>query len=212
VYDLTERVLGAHHCSHAPTEDETTDWACRAALNRIAFGTSGEIAAYWKAVGPEVAKAWCNVAVQRGEITEIMVEGADGTLRRSYAMPDIMAQTPPDPPTRVRILSPFDPALRDRNRTERLFGFHYRIEVFVPEAQRRFGYYVFPVLEGAHLIGRIDAKAHREDATFRVRAFWAETGVRMPRARMVRLQSAVEKLAAFAGCDQIVYDPLWLHA
>jgi len=211
VYDLTDRVLDSHHCAHAPTEDATTDWACRTALQRIAFGTSGEIAAYWKAITPEAAKAWCDTAVQRGEITQIMVEGADGMLRKSYAMPDILAQIPPDPPTRVRILSPFDPALRDRNRTERLFGFHYRIEVFVPEAQRRYGYYVFPVLEGAQLIGRIDAKAHRENSTFRVRAFWPEPGVRMPLSRMARLHAAIEKLAAFSGCDRVACDPLWLR-
>jgi uncharacterized protein len=211
VYDLTERVLQAHHWAHDPTEDETTDWACREALARIAFGTSGEIAAYWKAVSPEVAKVWCDAAVKRGEIIEIMVEGADGALRKSYASPDIMAQTPPEPPSRVRILSPFDPALRDRNRTERLFGFHYRIEVFVPEAQRRYGYYVFPVLEGARLIGRIDAKAHRDDGTLRVRAFWPEPGLRLPLARIAKLQTAVEKLAAFAGCERVFYTPRWIQ-
>jgi uncharacterized protein len=212
VYDLTERVLAADHSGPEPSEDETTDWACRQALRRIAFGTSGEIAAYWKAISPEAAKVWCDMAVARGEIIEIVVEGADGTLRRSYAFPDLMAQTPPDPPTRIRILSPFDPALRDRKRTERLFGFYYRIEVFVPEAQRQYGYYVFPVLEGASLIGRIDAKAYREDGTFRVRAFWPETGLRMPLSRIARLQLAVEKLAAFAGCDQVIYDPNWIQA
>ena len=212
VYDLTERVLARHHCAPEPSEDDTTDWACRTALARIAFGTSGDIAAYWKAVSPEAAKAWCDAAAKRGEIVEIMVEGADGALRKSYAAPDIMAQTPPDPPSRIRILSPFDPALRDRNRTDRLFGFHYRIEVFVPEAQRQYGYYVFPVLEGAHLIGRIDAKAHRDDSTFRVRAFWPEAGVRMPIARITRLQGAVDRLAAFAGCDRIAYAPDWLRA
>jgi uncharacterized protein len=211
VYDLTDRVLQAHHCAPEPTKAETVDWACQEALKRIAFGTSGEIAAYWRAVSPEDARDWCHAAVKRGEIIEIMVEGADGALRKSYAAPDILVQTPPDPPTRIRILSPFDPALRDRNRTERLFGFHYRIEVFVPEAQRQFGYYVFPVLEGAHLIGRIDAKAHRDENTFRVRAFWAEGGVRMTTARIARLQAPVDRLAAFAGCDRTDFMLDWLR-
>jgi uncharacterized protein len=211
VYDLTERVLHPHHCTPAPTEDDTADWACRTALDRIAFGTSGEIAAYWKAVSPDAAKAWCDAAAKRGQIIEVMVEGADGTLRKSYARPDITSQSPPDPPSRIRILSPFDPALRDRKRTERLFGVHYRIEVFVPEAQRQYGYYVFPVLEGAHLIGRIDAKAHRDDSTFRIRAFWPEPGLRMPAARLARLHMAVDRLAAFAGCDHVEYDARWLR-
>ena len=211
VYDLTERVLATHHCAPEPSEAETVAWACREALSRIAFGTSGEIAAYWGAVSPEAAKAWCIDAVRRGEVIEIMVEGADGTLRMCYARPDIVSQTPPEPPARVRILSPFDPALRDRKRTMRLFGFHYRIEVFVPEPQRQYGYYVFPVLEGAQLIGRIDAKAYRNDSTFRVRAFWPEPGVRMPATRVARLLTAVERLAGFAGCDRVEHDASWLR-
>ena len=70
--------------------------------------------------------------------------------RRGYARPDVLTQAAcaPEPTTRLRILSPFDPALRDRDRAEFLFGFYYRIEVFVPEPKRQYGYYVFPVLEG----------------------------------------------------------------
>jgi uncharacterized protein YcaQ len=66
--------------------------------------------------------------------------------RRSVAWPGVVeeAEALSEPGPRMRVLSPFDPALRDRKRAERLFGFHYRIEIFVPEAQRRYGYYVFP--------------------------------------------------------------------
>lgn len=211
VYDLTERVLHPHHCAPEPTESESTDWACRAALDRIGFGTSGEIAAYWGGVGVEAAKAWCTGALARGEIVEVAVEGADGTLRRSFAYPGLMAEVPPDPPTRVRILSPFDPALRDRKRAERLFGFYYRIEVFVPEAQRQYGYYVFPVLEGATIIGRVDAKAQRDTGVLQVRAFWPEPGVRMTAGRLARLDMALAKLANFAGCDRVAMADDWLR-
>ena len=63
----------------------------------------------------------------------------------------------PEPGDRLRLLSPFDPALRDRARAERLFGFRYRIEIFVPAPQRTFGYYVFPLLEGTRLVARTEA-------------------------------------------------------
>jgi uncharacterized protein len=211
VYDLTERVLHPHHCAPEPTEGESVDWACRAALDRIGFGTSGDIAAYWGGVTPEAAKAWCAGALARGEVIEVGVEGADGTLRRSFAYPGLMAEVPPDPPTRVRILSPFDPALRDRKRAERLFGFYYRIEVFVPEAQRQYGYYVFPVLEGATIIGRVDARAQRDAGTLQVRAFWPEPGVRMTAGRLARLDMALAKLAVFAGCDRVAMAEDWLR-
>jgi uncharacterized protein len=211
VYDLTERVLHGHHRGPAPTEAETVDWACRAALDRIGFGTSGEIAAYWGGISPEAAKAWCAAALARGEVMEVMVEGADGTSRRSYAYPGLASEVPPDPPSRIRILSPFDPALRDRKRAERLFGFYYRIEVFVPEAQRQYGYYVFPVLEGARIIGRIDAKAFRDAGALQVRAFWPEPGAAMTAGRRARLETALARLAVFAGCDRVAVTDDWLR-
>lgn len=210
VYDLTERVLASHHCDPSPDLDETTDWACRTAFDRLGFATGGEIAAYWNLVPIDTAKAWCAAALARGELIEVMVEGADGSLRKSYAQPSVL-DTPPDPPSRIRILSPFDPALRDRKRAERLFGFYYKIEIYVPEAQRKYGYYVFPVLEGAHLIGRIDAKAWRDDGTFRVKGFWPERGVTMGAGRLARLEAAIAKMATFAGSDRVEYLDGWLR-
>ncbi len=211
VYDLTERVLHPHHREPEPTMAETVDWACHAALDRIGFGTSGEIAAYWGGVSPDAAKRWCADALARGEIVEVMVEGADGSLRPSFVKPGLLADVPPDPPSRMRILSPFDPALRDRKRAERLFGFSYRIEVFVPEPQRQYGYYVFPVLEGARIVGRLDAKAFRDAATLQVRAFWPETGLAMTAGRRARLDSALSRLATFAGCDRVMFADDWLR-
>ncbi|MBW6505890.1 MAG: winged helix DNA-binding domain-containing protein [Rhodobacteraceae bacterium] len=211
VYDLTERVIPAAARLPTPTPEETLNWACAAALDRLGFATSGEIAAFWRAVTPEAARGWCRAALARGDLAEVEVEGADGRRRRAYARPDVLgrAEAAPEPPARLRILSPFDPALRDRARTEHLFGFHYRIEVFVPEAKRRYGYYVFPVLEGARLIGRIDLKAHRTDAALRIRAFWPEPGVRLTPARKARLDAELARIAAFTGCPEITFAPDW---
>jgi uncharacterized protein len=210
VYDLTERVLAPPCRAPEPGLVESTDWACRAAFDRLGFATSGEVAAYWNLVPVDTAKAWCAAALARGEVIEVMVQSVDGSLRKSYAQPSVF-DLPPDPPSRVRILSPFDPALRDRKRAERLFGFDYKIEIYVPEAQRKYGYYVFPVLEGAHLIGRIDAKAWRDDGVFRVRGFWPEPGVAMGAGRLARLETAVAKMAAFAGSDRVEYLDGWLR-
>jgi uncharacterized protein len=116
-----------------------------------------------------------------------------------------------EPPARLRILSPFDPALRDRQRAERLFGFHYRIEVFVPEAKRRYGYYVFPVLEGARIIGRIDMKAFRERGTLQVRAVWPERGITFGPRRRARLEAELDRMARFSGCDRVGFDGGWLR-
>ncbi len=214
VYDLTERVLHAHHRAPEPSADDTLDWACRSALDRLGFATSGELAAYWAIISPQDAKQWVTRAHLQGEVTEIAVEGADGTLRRCWARPDVLtdAAMAPEPPRRIRILSPFDPALRDRNRAERLFGFFYRIEVFVPEPKRQYGYYVFPVLEGADIIGRIDAKAHRDASVLRVRAFWPERGLRWGTGRQARLMAELDRLARFSGCDRVELMDGWLRA
>lgn len=210
IYDLAERVYPPHEPA---SEDATIDWACRSALDRLAFATSGELAAFWGKITPDQAKDWCAAALRRGELEEVTVESTDGTDRRAFAFPGIeaLAYAAPTPPDRVRILSPFDPALRDRKRAERLFGFYYRIEVFVPEPQRRYGYYVFPLLEGARLIGRIDIKCRRADGQLAVAALWPERGVKFGAGRLARLEAELERLARFTDCPQVVFADGWLR-
>ncbi len=212
IYDLTERVFPDQHRAPQPEVAETVDWACRAALDRLGFATSGELAAFWELVAPAEAKAWCADALARGELAEVEVVMADGRLRRHFAWPGTLGAEAPEPSQRVRILSPFDPLLRDRKRAERLFGFHYRIEVFVPEPKRRYGYYVFPVLEGDQMIGRIDMKADRSAGVLNVRAFWPEAGARMGAGRRARLEAELERVARMAGCENVAIAADWMRA
>jgi uncharacterized protein YcaQ len=99
--------------------------------------------------------------------------------------------------------------IRDRNRTERLFGFFYRIEIFVPEPKREYGYYVFPLLEGDRLIGRIDMKADRRKGTLDVKRLWLEPRVRPSAGRLEKLEAELERLARFAGVEKVVYLDGW---
>ena len=213
IYDLTERVYPQSAAAPCPLPEDTIDWACNSALDRLGFATSGEIAAFFDIVTPAEAKHWCTKALAQGIIEEIIVEGADGSARKSYARSNIIDHTgeAPEPPNRARILSPFDPALRDRKRAERLFGFHYRIEVFVPEAKRRYGYYVFPVMEGARLIGRVDVKCQRAEGRLVTSAFWPETGVVMGQGRKARLEAELGRLGRFTGCTDLNFANGWLR-
>lgn len=210
IYDLAERVLPAHHYEPEVSETDFVDWACRSALQRLGFATHGEIAAFFALIGPEEAKAW--VTAHRDELTEVLIEPADGEKPRlSYAFtgfPDNLGDLA-EPPARLRVLSPFDPLIRDRNRTERLFGFYYRIEIFVPEPKREYGYYVFPLLEGDRMVGRIDMKADRKSGTLDVKRLWWEKGVRTSSGRMERLEAELARLARFAGVERVVFLEGW---
>jgi uncharacterized protein YcaQ len=212
VYDLTERVVPPEHLNAAFTDEETIDWFCHGAMDRLGFATSGEIAAFWDVTTPNEAKNWCKAELGRGALIEVDIAYVGGKKRTVFARPDVVeqARAAKVASNRIRILSPFDPALRDRNRAERLFGFHYRIEIFVPEAKRKYGYYVFPVLEGDQLIGRIDMKALRAKDRLHIRAFWPEHGVRMGSGRRARLETTLERTARFAGVADISYAPDWL--
>ena len=211
-YDLTERVIPAEQLNAHIPQDRIIDWACRGALDRLGFATSGELAAFWALITPVEARAWVEAALKRGEVAQAMVAGADGALRRVVIWPETLARAADlaAPAPRVRVLSPFDPALRDRKRAERLFGFAYRIEIFVPAPQRRYGYYVFPLLEGDRMLGRIDMSADRQSATLVIRALWPEAGIRWGHGRQARLEAELDRLLPLAGCDRVLFVNEWL--
>lgn len=210
IYDLSERVIPDTHRTSECSHDEFIDWACRSALERLGFATHGEIAAFWDLVSPDEARAWVQANRHRLDALEIECVGG-GKPRASYALAGLSANIEdwPEPPGRIRVLSPFDPLLRDRNRAERLFGFRYRIEVFVPEPKREYGYYVFPLLEGDRIIGRIDMKADRKAGTLNVTRLWLEPKVRASAGRLARLDAELARVARFAGVGDIVYAPDW---
>ncbi len=208
VYDLTERVIPAEHREQAPDRQALIDWACQGALERLVFATSGELAAFWDAVTPAEAAEWCRAHLG-DELVEVVVESANGSKpRKAFAWPDYrerLSETPA-PPGGIRVLSPFDPLIRDRNRTERLFDFRYRIEVFVPEAKRQYGYYVFPLLEGDRLIGRIDMRTKKDDGELSVNALWLEPRLKFTKAREAKLASQLDRLARFVGAETVRFE------
>ncbi|HZD25803.1 MAG TPA: crosslink repair DNA glycosylase YcaQ family protein [Alphaproteobacteria bacterium] len=208
VYDLTERVIPAEHREHRPDRAETVDWACRAALQRLGFATPGELAAFWGLVSPAEATRWAEAARRGGILVPVAIEGVDGARRGALAFADIEDRLAavPAPPARLRFLSPFDPAIRDRRRGQRLFGFDYRIEVFVPAAKRRYGYYVLPILEGERFTGRADLKAHRQDGRLELKALWLEPGVTLGSGREQALRQALARLARFTGVETVDAD------
>ena len=213
-YDLTERVIPPEHLNAHIPEAQVIDWACTAALDRLGFATSGELAAFFALITPTEAKDWAAQALARGDVIEAAITCTDGSPRKVLLRPETRDRLAdlPEAPGRMRLLSPFDPALRDRKRAERLFGFHYRIEIFVPEAQRKYGYYVFPLLEGERIVARIDIAADRQAGALAVRALWPEAGIRWGQGRQARLEAELDRLLPLAGCDRVSFADGWLRA
>jgi uncharacterized protein YcaQ len=108
-----------------------------------------------------------------------------------HAHPDVAD----DPvPNRVTLLSPFDRLVHDRDRAEALFGFRYRLEMYVPKAKREYGYYVLPLLEGDRLVGRAEPRFDRKTKTLELLGAWGDTS---------RLDEALTSMAEFLGAERI---------
>lgn len=201
VYDLPERTIPEPQRTAQPSHQEFIDWKCRSALDRLCFATPGELAAFWGALSPAEAKTWCEEQAEDGDVMQVIVEPATGSKPRTvYAPADILDRLSrvPAPPPRIRALSPFDPLIRDRSRLEQLFGFRYRIEVFVPAAKREYGYYVFPLLEGDRFIGRIDMVHDRRDSDdLIVKGLWLEPKVSMTKGRRLKIEAELERVRRF---------------
>jgi uncharacterized protein YcaQ len=97
-------------------------------------------------------------------------------------------------PDRVTLLSPFDQLIHDRDRTEALFGFRYRLEMYVPPAKREYGYYVLPILHGERLVGRVEPRFDRKTRVLSVLGAWGDTS---------RLDEALGELASFLGAVEV---------
>ncbi|RVU38590.1 winged helix-turn-helix domain-containing protein [Hwanghaeella grinnelliae] len=208
VYDLSEHVIPDPHFSERHDHDAFVDWACRAALQRLGTGTPGEISRFFDLITVAEAKAWCDQAGPEDAVP-VLVHAQDGSKpRKAVARPDIetlLANTP-DAPSRVRVLSPFDPVIRDRVRLKRLFDYDYRIEIFVPAPKRQYGYYVFPLLEGDRLIGRIDMKADKSADALTVTGLWLEPGVKTGKGRQTALEAELDRIRRFTDVGQIVWE------
>jgi uncharacterized protein YcaQ len=137
----------------------------------MGIGTAAEIADYFR-FRPQDGRAAVAALAASGDLEEVGVEG--------WKDPAFMLPKTTVPRRRsdgVALLTPFDNLIWHRDRTERVFGFRYRIEIYVPEPQREYGYYVLPFLMGDDLVARVDLKADRHSGTLLVKGAWAEDGV-----------------------------------
>ena len=205
-YDLSERVIPANIRADIWSDEKQIDWLIRGALSRLVFATPTEIKNFWGAMSAATVKKW--FAENADSLIPVEVQAADKTWHKAWSLPGMTdtLETAPKPTARLRILNPFDPLIRDRARLKRLFGFDYRIEIFVPAAKRQYGYYIYPLLEGSRLIGRIEITSDRKSASLHVKRIWTEPDVTWTAARASKLAAETSRLAKLVGAKTIFGD------
>ena len=197
LYDLPERVLPPEVLAAPPVDPEQ---AARALVLRSAtalgVATEPELRDYYR-LGPAGSQRAVAELLDAGALEQVAVRG---WTRPAYRTPGARV------PRRVEgraLLCPFDPLVWERDRTERLFGFRYRIEIYVPEPKREYGYYVFPFLLDGEVVARVDLKADRTAGVLRVPGAFAEPGVDVARVR-AELAGALQDMAAWLELDAVV--------
>ncbi|MEM9563564.1 MAG: crosslink repair DNA glycosylase YcaQ family protein [Actinomycetota bacterium] len=198
-YDLPERVLRPDVLDRpTPTDDEAITELTMLAARSHGIGTDADLADYFRVnvttIRPILARL-----VDEGRLDQVEVRGWS---EPAYVHPE--AKRPRAVPGRA-LLSPFDPVVWYRPRGERLWDFYYRIEIYVPEPKRIYGYYVLPFLLDEELVGRVDLKADRKSGVLRVRGSYTQDGA--DRVRVAReLAGSLTEMAGWLGLADVAVE------
>ena len=199
VYALPEQALAPELLGTPPSEADAVRELVRRASIALGIATEADLADYWRMKRAQVRQAILDLEAA-GELIPVTVPGwsvggrpAPTWLHRDARRPRRLETT--------AVLSPFDPVVWFRPRTERLFEFHYRIEIYTPEPDRKFGYYSLPVLVDDDVVGRVDLKSDRRAGVLRVQSAWAEPGA--PDEMAARLVPVLRRAASWQGLDSI---------
>jgi uncharacterized protein YcaQ len=216
VWDLTKRHLPDWAPREKLTEHEMTRRAALKALRALGVATSRHINFHFLRWRYRDLPGVLKELEAEGKIQQVTIKDRSGTWPGEWyvaadALPPLAGLSDGAWSPRTTLLSPFDNLICDRKRTAQFFDFDFTVEIYVPAAKRKYGYYVLPILHGDRLIGRVDPKMDRERGVLVVNAVYAEPGA--PRAG-VQVRAAVESLASFLGARDIDYDrsrlaPAW---
>ncbi len=197
-YDLPERfVPGDHLNSPALAEDEANRKLLLLAAKHHGIGTLADLADYYRIKMPKARPVLAEL-VESGEVERVSV---DGWGDDAYKLPE--TDIPSDPVRAHSLVSPFDPLVWYRDRTERMFGMRYRIEIYVPEKKREYGYYVLPFLMDEDLAARVDLKADRKAGRLLVQSAHLEPG-RDSQAVSAALAEELATMAEWQGLGRVV--------
>lgn len=197
VFDLRERVLPSDIDTTTPAMDEYAHYLILNTIRAHGFARPAEMHYLRRAMGDHVRKA-ANALCDAGEILRLNVKGVKGDFFSTTEQ----INTPVRVANKVKLLSPFDNAVIQRDRISDLFGFDFQIECYVPKPKRKFGYYCLPILYGDQFYGRIDVKADRKTKELELISTLFESKP-MPGAFSEALAKACVDFARFNQCDKI---------
>ncbi len=205
VYDLRERVLPTWSDAALPPLEETLRALVRRAVRALGVTKARWVADYFRMPKKETPARVRQLAAEGG-LLPVAVEGWEepGYVHPEQAVLARAAAAGEIKPVLTTLLSPFDPLVWDRARALELFGFDYRLECYTPAPKRRYGYFVLPILRRGALVGRLDAKAHRRDGRFEVRALYLEPGVRVGDGLVRDVARALQECAAWHNTPDVV--------
>ena len=196
-YDLTERVIPAEYLNGSiPSIEESHREMMRLAVQAHGVGTAEDFADYYHLKNAQ-AKARLGELAESGEIQMVNVEGWD---EPGYAPLNIEST---EPANARALLTPFDPLVWNRDRIERIFDFFYRIEIYVTEPKRQYGYYVYPFVLDDDLVARVDLKAERDKSVLRVKGAFAEEGQDHENVA-ANLADELRLMASWLGLERVV--------
>ena len=168
LYDLPENVIASEYLNApTPTKEEAYRELLLLSARHHGIGTAADLTDYYRLNKP-IARPILAALVADGELEEVAVAGwpHPAYMHPEAKLPRLIKSS--------ALLSPFDPVVWERDRVERLFDFFYRIEIYVPEPERIYGYYVLPFLMGEHLVGRFDLKSDRKNGVLLVKGSYRE--------------------------------------
>jgi uncharacterized protein YcaQ len=200
LYDLSERIIPADVLNHPYLdEDEAQRRLLLRSADALGVATEKDLRDYYRLDASDSKRGIAEL-VEAGELRAVAVQG---WRQPAYCRGE------PRIPRRVRhsaLLSPFDSLIWERERTERLFGFRYRLEIYTPQAKRVYGYYVLPFLHHERLLARVDLRSERAAGRLAVHAVHLEESVLSEEARLA-LGDSLRTLAHWLGLDEV-----WLAA
>ena len=212
-YDLTERVLPSGQDSEPMKDKQVANYVVQTTLGSLGLASYEDIKVYLGRMPARVLwngnrttiEAHLNNLRQQGVVEEVSITNLSGRYFVLGRNRDALVNS-----TNIQLdnkaaimLNPFDNIMRERHRPRKMWGFEYKLEAYTPPANRIHGYYALPILDGYELVGRMDAKRHRDDGLLEVKALHFEKGRVSDRSLLERVAMGIRRFMQFQGCSRV---------